>query len=270
MTTTRLLTLALLILAAAPATSAEPDPLSDARVHYEQGMSHYQLGEFPQAIDEFKIAYAASRAPGLLFNLAQASRLAKQYDQALFFYRSYLRARPDAPNRADVEARILELEPLAAAEKRREAAPETTTPPSETTTMPPAPTPPPAATVNTILGLPPLAARPRNGKRERIAGLVTGGAGLLTLGLGIYFGTQALDAQNKLAGVANWDAPAQSLYRNGHDDAIAATTLYVAGGVAVAAGAALYLWGWRRDVQARRFAIAPLPGGAHASFSCAF
>ena len=49
--------------------------LSDARDHYERGMAHYQLGEFPQAIDEFKIAYAASRAPGLLFNMAQASRL---------------------------------------------------------------------------------------------------------------------------------------------------------------------------------------------------
>ena len=52
---------------------------------------------------EFKLAYARSQAPGLLFNLAQASRLNKDYEQALHFYRTYLRVRPDAPNRDDVE-----------------------------------------------------------------------------------------------------------------------------------------------------------------------
>jgi tetratricopeptide (TPR) repeat protein len=272
----RLVTLALLLSAAAPARAA--DPLSEARDHYEQGMSHYQLGEFVQAIDEFKLAYAASHAPGLLFNLAQASRLAKQYDQALFFYRSYLRARPEAPNRVDVEARIAELEPLAAAQRHEAAETRpsgeppaaTTTAPAATATVPAATATAPAATANTMLTLPPLLARPRDGKRERIAGLVTGGVGLAALGVGIYFGTRMLDAQDRLARVGNWDPSAQSLYSNGHNDAIAATTLYVAGGVAVAAGAALYLWGWRRDVHARRFAVVPLPGGAQASFACAF
>jgi hypothetical protein len=248
-------------------------------------MAHYQLGEFPQAIDEFKIAYAASRAPGLLFNMAQASRLSKQYDQALFFYRSYLRARPDAPNRADVEARIIEVDALAR-QHPLEPPPQPTSvppPPSPPQAIEPPPQPTPALPPPTVAApslplvvapTPTLLPRPRDGKRERIAGLVTGGVGLVALGLGIYFGTQTLDVQDRLSRVVNsmgtWDSTAQSLYSSGHDDAIAATTLYVAGGVAVAAGAALYVWGWRRDVKARRFAVAPLPGGAQASFSCAF
>jgi tetratricopeptide (TPR) repeat protein len=272
MTAIRAVMLALLTSTAALATASEPDPLSEARVHYELGMSHYEVGEFVQAIDEFKIAYAASHAPGLLFNLAQASRLARQYDQALFFYRSFLRARPDAPNRADVESRILEVESLAAGQHHPQEAPEAA-PASDSLLAPSAPSTPAAAPVATLTEAPTVALvapRPRNGKRERIAGLVIGGVGLAALGVGIYFGTQALQAQDRLGHVASWDMPAQSLYASGHNDAITATTLFVAGGAAVAAGAALYVWGWRRDVRARRFALAPLPGGAQASFSCAF
>ena len=125
-----------------------------------------------------------------------------------------------------------------------------------------------------VLTPPLLQLHPRDGKRERIAGLVTGSVGLVAIGLGIYFGTQTLDAQNQLSRVVNsmgaWDSTAQSLYSSGRGDAIAATTLFVAGGVAVAGGAALYLWGWRRDVKGRNFAVAPVPGGAQASFACAF
>jgi tetratricopeptide (TPR) repeat protein len=268
MTLARLLALAL-ALSPLMAQAAEPDPLSDAREHYERGMSHYQLGEFTQAIDEFKVAYEASRAPGLLFNLAQASRLAKLYEQAVHFYRAYLRARPDAPNRADAEARILELEPLVEAQRQRELNPPPTPPTSEPQVVPP-PAQPPIVPPPIVIA----PSRPRGGKRERIAGYATGGVGLVALALGIYFGTQALDAQTQLGKVAttgaSWDATAQSQYSAGHNDAIAATTLYVVGGAAVAAGAALVVLGWRRDLRARRFAVTPLPGGAQASFSCAF
>ena len=90
-------------------TAQADDPIQEAKDHYERGMAHYELGEFAAAVDEFKQAYQRSQAPGLLFNLAQASRLGKDYEQALHFYRAYLRVRPDAPNRADVEKRIVEL-----------------------------------------------------------------------------------------------------------------------------------------------------------------
>src|SRR6478735_7554353 len=62
-----------------------------AREHYNQGILHYDLGEIDQAIAEFKQAYAISAAPGLLFNIAQAFRYKKDYEQALHFYRTYLR-----------------------------------------------------------------------------------------------------------------------------------------------------------------------------------
>jgi hypothetical protein len=79
---------------------------------YQEGITHYNLGEFDAAIEKFKAAYALTGAPGLLFNVAQAYRLKKDYEQALYFYKTYLRLDPDAPNKKDVEARIGEMEKL--------------------------------------------------------------------------------------------------------------------------------------------------------------
>jgi hypothetical protein len=86
------------------------DAAAEAKQHYEEGTKAYSLGEFPRAITEFKAAYNAKAEPTLLFNIAQSYRLAGDPNQALFFYRSYLRNKPDAINRRDVERRIKELE----------------------------------------------------------------------------------------------------------------------------------------------------------------
>jgi tetratricopeptide (TPR) repeat protein len=84
--------------------------MAEARALYDQGITHYNLGEFDLAIDKFKQAYALTNAPGLLFNIAQAYRLKGDYEQALYFYKTYIRLQPEAANRADVEARIAEME----------------------------------------------------------------------------------------------------------------------------------------------------------------
>ena len=92
------------IVQVAPAALAQKKGADDpkqkeARDHYEKGITHYNLGEFDEAITEFKQAYAISQAPGLLFNIAQSYRLKKDYAQALYFYKTYVRLQPDAPNK---------------------------------------------------------------------------------------------------------------------------------------------------------------------------
>lgn len=114
----RLVSVAALVLAlgagglAAPgrAVAQTTDAATEAKQHYEEGTKAYSLGEFPRAITEFKAAYNAKAEPTLLFNIAQSYRLAGDANQALFFYRSYLRNKPDAINRRDVDRRIKELE----------------------------------------------------------------------------------------------------------------------------------------------------------------
>src|SRR5213593_669562 len=91
-----------------------PDVQREGRVHYQKALGHYHLGEFAAAIDEFKAAYTLTHAPRLLFDIAQAQRLAKDYPGALYSYTTYLRLIPGAPNREDVLLRIAELNRLVA------------------------------------------------------------------------------------------------------------------------------------------------------------
>jgi tetratricopeptide (TPR) repeat protein len=253
------LVLAVIVWVWAPsARAADAQALRDAKVHYDRGMAHYAVGEFAAAVEEFKSAYALTAAPGLLFNAAQASRLGKDYEQALNFYRSYLRSAPTASNRDDVERRILEMEAQIAANR----------PPPPTPPQPPQPPPTPPATVD----LHKPVVLPPGGRKERVAGLVVGGLGVAALGAGVGLGVAALDAQNRLSKLStdmgSW-TPAQSdLYRNGQREAAAATAMYVAGGAAVAAGVVTWIVGWRKDRA--RFAVVPAPGGGQAVWSCAF
>ena len=58
-----------------------------------------------------------SADPVMLFNIAQCHRLNNQPDEAARFYKNYLRNAPGAPNRDDVERKIVEMERLS--EERR-------------------------------------------------------------------------------------------------------------------------------------------------------
>jgi hypothetical protein len=82
-----------------------------ARQHYELAVTHFNLGEFADAAGEFREVYKATPQAALLYDAAQAYRLANDRDKALFFYQSYLRSEPTSPHRDEVERRIRELSP---------------------------------------------------------------------------------------------------------------------------------------------------------------
>lgn len=255
--------LALLVAASAPpARAADAQALREAKAHYDRGMASYNVGAFAAAVDEFKLAYARSGAPGLLFNAAQASRLAKDYEQALHFYRSYLRLAPAATNREDVERRILEMEALVAANR----------PPPPAIAPPPPPAPVPSPAPPAVVEAHKPVALPPGGRKQRVAGLVIGAVGLAALGAGVGLGVAALDAQNRVsrlsADMGSWTPAQADLYRSGQREAVAATAMYAVGGAAVATGVITWIVGWRRDRA--RFAVTPTAGGAQAVWSCAF
>src|SRR4051812_30102850 len=96
------ISLLLLTTAAARAGAGEPPRKAEAREWYQKGIRHYELGELDLAATELKRAYELNPAPGLLFNLGQVYRLKKEDEQALQFYRTYLRLQPGAANRSMV------------------------------------------------------------------------------------------------------------------------------------------------------------------------
>jgi len=80
-------------------------------------MRLYEVGEYEQALDEFKAAHVAKPDPAFLYNVAQCLRQLRQPDRALVMYRRYLAASPHAENRADALKRIAEIEAELAREK---------------------------------------------------------------------------------------------------------------------------------------------------------
>lgn len=106
----RPLAFALLFTVAAPLSAAPtPEQRKVARVHYEKAVNHFNLGEYNDAAEEFRQVYKASPQPVILYDAAQAYRLANQGEQALTLYESFLRESPNAPVRGEVERRIAEL-----------------------------------------------------------------------------------------------------------------------------------------------------------------
>src|ERR1017187_4960718 len=93
-------------LLAVPVWSADGDK-AVAKAHFEAATRLYDIHEYAKALDEYKAAYLAKPDPAFLFNVGQCYRKLGELDQALEFYREYLKkAPPDDPNRPNVEARI--------------------------------------------------------------------------------------------------------------------------------------------------------------------
>ncbi|MBN2575264.1 MAG: hypothetical protein JXP73_11935 [Deltaproteobacteria bacterium] len=147
----------LLVCALIPAVAraeTEAEKKQQARERYEKATRLYDVGKYSEAIAEYEQAYLLTGDPALLFNIGQAYRLWEHPEDAIRAYKNYLRQRPDASNRADVERKISDLERVV--EERRRSAPQqpdSTAPPSAgypppvapPTGYPPAPgvTPPP-------------------------------------------------------------------------------------------------------------------------------
>jgi tetratricopeptide (TPR) repeat protein len=111
------------LLALTPSAQAAP-PMEDkaqARLHFEAGARHYDLSEWDQALVEFKEAYRQMPDPSFLYNIAQCHRRLGHGEDALTFYRTYLRRAPEAVNRDEVERRIAELEAEKQAQQLRQA-----------------------------------------------------------------------------------------------------------------------------------------------------
>ena len=151
-----------LLFAAAPAGAQSAAQLGAQ--HYRTGAEAFARREFRVAAIEFRTAYELTHEPALLFNLGAALALDERRDEAREAFERYLRERPDAPNRAQVEARLHDLR-APASSVRTAAVPGRSQPPARFVAPPTTPT---AAA----------------GSPVRAAGVVVGSVGLLALGIG--------------------------------------------------------------------------------------
>lgn len=92
---------------AAPASADELT--AEAGRFFERGVAFFQRGRFQQAFDSFSAAAQFAPVPEIFYNAAVAAERARNAELAREFYRRYLEAAPNAPDRDAVEAKIAEL-----------------------------------------------------------------------------------------------------------------------------------------------------------------
>src|SRR5262249_23019772 len=91
--------------------------LAAARAHYMKAAAAFSAARYDEAASEFTAAHAAKPDPSLYYNIAQSHRLAGHRVEALINYHRYLDELPNAENRAECEAHIIELTPPPVVEK---------------------------------------------------------------------------------------------------------------------------------------------------------
>ncbi|MBI5532970.1 MAG: PEGA domain-containing protein [Deltaproteobacteria bacterium] len=82
----------------------------EARDRLRIGVQAYKDGRYKEAIDNFLIANRLVPSPSLSFNIAKAYEKLGDEPAALMWYRDYLRQAPSAPDRAEVDKRVLALQ----------------------------------------------------------------------------------------------------------------------------------------------------------------
>jgi tetratricopeptide (TPR) repeat protein len=176
----------------------------DAKSVYEKGKIAFALGRFGEAADFFERAFEKKPDPAMLYNAAQARRLAGDKKKALILYQNYLRMFGEPENSNEVERRISELKAAIDAEQKANTNPPTglagdkteSTPATAPRATEPAP---PAA----VVVAQPTPEKPRP-KRAWIWGVVAGGVVVVggAIALGIVLGSTHKDPAITLGSVA--------------------------------------------------------------------
>jgi tetratricopeptide repeat protein len=163
------------------------DDAAEAKLHYQRGLAAYGLNDYATAASEYEAAFKLKPDPALLYNAAQAHRLAGNKPRALALYQNYLTLfGGDAPNRETVERRILELKQAIEVERSKQPPPAA---PAES--PPPKPAEQPAAAGSSQPTAASLTTSPPEPRRQRpkwVWGVVAAAgvvvvAGAITLGV---------------------------------------------------------------------------------------
>lgn len=267
--------------AALGARPAFADDTAKAKQLYDEGFRHFNVAEYPQAIESWKQAYLIAKKPLLLFNIAQAYRLSGDCKTAMTFYNNYQNSETSIKNQDELDSAI-------AACKAADAKPVEPKPVEPNPTEPKTPTPTPTAAITTtplpitethampptttppapVQPAPPPAELSESSNSRRQIGLIVGIAGVVAEGGAVLFALQGSSKAHDAEAVAMWDPHAMDLQSAGQRDNKLAWGFGIAGGAAIAAGVVLYVTGGASAEHG--VAIVPTRGGAQIGWAHSF
>jgi tetratricopeptide (TPR) repeat protein len=227
-----------------------------ARELADAGRAYHDAGEYMKAVAAFKEAYVLAPSPGLLFNIAQAYRLAGDCDDAAWMYRRYLDTGPSDQARALAEQHLSSVEkcghgglliaPVQTVAVATKAAAEQQ----------------PASPVD----------EPSQPNRMKRTALWVGVGGGVVLAGAAFFAIDSMNASDKVSelykhGGKGADVAAEDA--RGQRSATLATVLGIGGGLALASAGVLYAVGHHHE-SLQHVAVTPHAHGAQVSLSWHF
>jgi len=221
--------------AMAPAAFAQPH----AETLYADGQAAYDRADYNVAVAKWQASYDLSKESALLFNLAQAKRLAGDCVGALATYRRFVAtddADPASEQHKLAEDLVRELEVQCPEQKPAVIGP------------------------TKVVEAPALSGSRRSGRPWKIAGLVTGGGGIaaIVVGLGLARHGAAIGDEITLACRVSCDwAALRDKDARGKREVTVGNVLGVGGVAAIAGGAIFYYLGVRQET----LTVAPAEGG---------
>jgi tetratricopeptide (TPR) repeat protein len=223
-----------------PPAFAGDDERALAKAHFKLGRGYQDARAYEKAIIEYQTAYAIAPMPELLFNIGQCYRLSGEPRMALLYYQRYLSSVPEGGASDEARAHVLSLRARIAAH------------PGQPTLLV-VPTPPPSVEDGT--------------PSWRWIGAGTAFAGLVTTGVGFYYGLEAHDASQQLEDAHGPFTP--ELARLQRDGREAQTRMLVLTGVGVTLMTAGGLTWWlsRADDEPHRMGATPVVGPGQAGFA---
>lgn len=241
---------------ARPALGQEGGPAEarrrEASEHVQRGDAFKESGDYAAAAREYKKAYALVPHPVLIFNLAQVYRLSGDRERAIEHYERYLAQDPNgrASRQARQFADQLRGELGRARTGGSSGRPQTAG--SESST----------ADAGAVAR---SAERPSPGRGLRLAGMVSAGAGVIAVGMGVKFGLDARGISDDIDGHTSGEWPEELLARQA-DGERAERNMFIltgAGAAAIVAGGVLYYMGHRarREGADPAVAVTPVTGG---------
>jgi tetratricopeptide (TPR) repeat protein len=259
--------LAAVLAAAAPAyadNALRPEMIPNkARELAEKGRQHHKAGDYSAAVSAFKEAYVLAPSPGLLFNIAQAYRLAGNCDEASWMYRRFLDTNPLGKQREIAQTQLSAVEKCGTGGLRIDL-----TPPKLDAKVP---EPAVASRASRSKRGPSHPENPRGTKYKRIGLYTAIGGGALLVGAGL-FGLDAADASSTVedtyARGGKWNDVKDTDAR-GERSAAIATVMGISGAAALVTGVVLYGVGHHYE-QAQYVAVTPTKHGAQVSLSWGF
>lgn len=103
-----------------PAEAQTRGQIRRARVLFAHGLRQYDRHRYQAALRTFTRAYQLAPAPPIVYNIAQCHVALGRDDRAIESYRLFLQLAPSAPNRAEIERKIRQLQAHLAAERSRQ------------------------------------------------------------------------------------------------------------------------------------------------------